>query len=119
MMTKYFTDVHGEYLGAFDGAEPPHGAIEVSTPPEHADDTLVGKTWVKSATRTAREAKAAEVAKAKIDTKEDAFVQQFIAMTPAQVVDHVNANVTTLVDAKQLLTKLSLMMLAIAKEQYK
>ena len=64
-------------------------------------------------------AKSSAVAQAKADAKADAFVQQFVEMTTAQVIAYVNSNVASLADAKQLLTKLALMMLAIAKEQYK
>ena len=74
---------------------------------------------VKAAARQAEATKKAAVAQAKTDAKADAFVQQFVDMTPAQVIAYVNGNVANLADAKQLLTKLALMMLAIAKEQYK
>ena len=66
----------------------------------------------------ARTAKVADIAQAKADAKSDAFVQSFVAMTPAQVAAYVEANVGNLAEAKQLLKKLALMMLAIAKEQY-
>lgn len=67
---------------------------------------------------------AAEAAQAALqserqDIKADAFVQQFVDMTPPQVIAYVNNNVANLADAKQLLTKLALMLLVIAKEQYK
>ena len=71
------------------------------------------------ADREAAEAKRAEIAQAKANARADNFVQQFVNMTPAQLIAYVNANVSNLADAKQLLTKLALMMLAIAKEQYK
>ncbi|MEX5744640.1 hypothetical protein [Massilia sp. X63] len=35
-MTQYFVDEQGRYLGGFDGAEPPEGAIEVPHPPADA-----------------------------------------------------------------------------------
>lgn len=72
-----------------------------------------------SAEEVAEAAKRAEFAEARAATKSDAFVRQFVEMTPAQVIAYVNSNVANLADAKQLLTKLALMMLAIAKEQYK
>lgn len=74
---------------------------------------------VKAAARQAKQGEIAVIIQAKADTKADAFVQQFVDMTPAQVIAYVNSNVANLADAKQLLTKLALMMLAIAKEQYK
>jgi len=33
MITKYYVDPDGAYLGAYVGAEPPEGAIEVPAPP--------------------------------------------------------------------------------------
>ena len=69
--------------------------------------------------RDAESAKRVEITQAKADARADTFVQQFVNMTPAQVIAYVNANVGNLADAKQLLTKLALMMLALAKEQYK
>ena len=111
-MTKYFIDDAGKYVGAFDGAEPPAGAIEVAEPPEHANDVRTGSVWVKTPARVADEGNRAQV-------KNDAFVQQFIEMSPAQVIAYVNSNVSNLADAKQLLTKLALMLLVVAKEQYR
>lgn len=35
-MTKFFRDEVGNYLGGFDGATPPDGAIEVPGPPDNA-----------------------------------------------------------------------------------
>ena len=46
-MTKYFVDKQGAYLGGFDGAEPPDGAIEIKEPPQHGLDTWDGAKWVK------------------------------------------------------------------------
>lgn len=34
-MTKYYVDKNGNYIGGFDGSEPPKDSIEVSSPPEH------------------------------------------------------------------------------------
>lgn len=45
-MTKFYVDNQGRYIGGFDGAEPPDGAIEVPNPPDHGDDKLVDGAWV-------------------------------------------------------------------------
>lgn len=45
-MTRFFVDADGNYLGGFDGAEPPAGAIEVPSPPPHGLDTWNGSAWV-------------------------------------------------------------------------
>lgn len=73
----------------------------------------------KAASRQADEVKRIANESARQHAKADAFVQQFVNMTPAQVVAYVNSSVANIADAKQLLTKLALMMLSIAKEQYK
>lgn len=44
-MTRYFVDEVGSYLGGFDGAEPPEGAIEVPTAPFDARLTWNGSGW--------------------------------------------------------------------------
>tara|TARA_R110000772_G_scaffold170520_1_gene282395 strand:+ start:465 stop:992 length:528 start_codon:yes stop_codon:yes gene_type:complete len=42
---KYFVDDQGVYIGAFEGALPPVGAIEVATPPNHGLDIWNGTSW--------------------------------------------------------------------------
>lgn len=57
IMTKFFVDQSGKYIGGFDGAEPPDGAIEVDMPPSHADfDTWDGSRWLRDADADDREA---------------------------------------------------------------
>lgn len=109
MATKYFIDADGKYIGGFDGAEPPDGAIEVDEPPEHAEDNRVGGKWVKSAARAAIESRKSEV-------KSDAFVQAFKDMTPAQVLTHVG-KISNLAEAKELLAKFGIILLVVAKDQ--
>lgn len=46
MITKYYVDALGKYLGGFQGAEPPIDAIEVPAAPTHAKDVWSGKTWL-------------------------------------------------------------------------
>lgn len=45
-MTLYFVDGEGRYLGGFDGAEPPEGAIEVPEPPSHASHIWSGTAFL-------------------------------------------------------------------------
>lgn len=44
-MTNFYIDAQGRYLGGFDGAEPPDGAIEVARPPEHGADIWNNGSW--------------------------------------------------------------------------
>jgi len=45
MTTKYYVDELGSYLGAFVGAEPPVGAIEVPVPPSSGADIWDGEAF--------------------------------------------------------------------------
>jgi hypothetical protein len=45
-MTKFYVDNAGHYLGGFDGAEPPEGAIEVAAPPTEARMVWDGERFV-------------------------------------------------------------------------
>lgn len=70
--------------------------------------------------RRQREAKRAESdAALKDNTRADAFVQQFVGMTPAQIEAWIDANVTTLAQARTLFKKLSIMLLLLARERYR
>jgi hypothetical protein len=73
----------------------------------------------KTANELALEQQIADAQETRATAKSDAFVQQFIAMTPADVSEYVETHVTTLADAKTLLSKLALMLLFIAKETYR
>jgi len=44
-MTKYYVDNAGAYIGGFDGANPPAGAVEVPTPPADARQVWSGNAW--------------------------------------------------------------------------
>jgi hypothetical protein len=58
-------------------------------------------------------------AAAKLEIKADAFVNSFIAMTPAEVTAYINTNVTSLVTAKTVINKLALMVLLLARREFK
>ncbi|MCA3247393.1 MAG: hypothetical protein ING29_13050 [Azospirillum sp.] len=45
-MTKYFVDANGNYLGGFEGVDPPEGAIEIPEPPPHGWMVLTPSGWV-------------------------------------------------------------------------
>jgi len=48
-MTKYYLNANGDYLGGFQDAKPPVGAIEIAEPPENGADIWTGSGWDKSA----------------------------------------------------------------------
>ena len=48
IMTKYYVDVDGNYLGGFYGAEPPQGAIEVPLAPDNALKKWIAGKWKES-----------------------------------------------------------------------
>lgn len=45
--SRFYVDNAGRYLGGYDGAQPPVGAIEVPKAPESAADTWDGSKWLK------------------------------------------------------------------------
>lgn len=45
-MTKYAVDSSGNYIGGFDGLEPPLGSMEIPKPPEHGWDKWINGAWV-------------------------------------------------------------------------
>jgi hypothetical protein len=51
--------------------------------------------------------------------KADAFVQNFIGMTPAQVTNYVENNTANNAQVRALLTKMALMLLALARREYR
>lgn len=69
--------------------------------------------------RAALAARQAEDEAARLAARADAFVSAFVDMTPAQVIAYVNANVNNVADAKVLLTKMALMLLLLARKEYK
>lgn len=87
---------------------------------------LVGDVWTQvwsvvpaSAEEIAkRQAKAADEA-AKAAVKADSFVGNFIAMTPAQVETYVQANVTNLATARDVIAKMGVMLLLLARREFK
>jgi len=44
-MTKYYIDESGNYLGGFDGVQPPARSIEVPHPPKDAKAKWVSSQW--------------------------------------------------------------------------
>jgi hypothetical protein len=51
--------------------------------------------------------------------KVDSFVSNFIAMTPTQVSNYINTNVTSLATAKPVIEKLALMALLLARREFR
>ena len=45
-MTQYYATAAGAYIGAYDGIEPPAGAVEVPTHPAGASQVWDGSTWI-------------------------------------------------------------------------
>ncbi len=45
MSVKYYRDSDGNFLGAFEGADPPAGAIETDTLPQNGKQKYVNGAW--------------------------------------------------------------------------
>jgi hypothetical protein len=71
--------------------------------------------------RIAAQAAAESEAEAAIRStvKSDAFVRQFMEMTPAQVATYVDAQVTDLASARLLLKRMAVMLLLLARHEYR
>lgn len=87
---------------------------------------LINGVWTQSWTEV--EASADEIAarqrasadrSARSAIKADAFVGNFIAMTPAEVTAYIEANVTNLASAKSVINKLALMVLLLARREFR
>lgn len=63
-------------------------------------------------------ARSSEDAHIRDAVRADAFVRQFVAMTPAQVAAYVDANVSDLASARRLLKRMALMLLLLARREY-
>jgi hypothetical protein len=72
-----------------------------------------------SAEEAARRQQAAQDETDNAAVKADTFVQNFIAMTPAGVSAYVENNTANLAEVRALLKKVALMLLAIARQQYR
>lgn len=104
--------------------KPAHDAITENV--VEGTPTLVGEVWTQawnvvpaSAEEiAARRAKATDEA-AKAAVKADGFVGNFIAMTPAQVETYVQNNVTNLATAKDVIAKMGVMLLLLARREFK
>jgi len=66
------------------------------------------------AVRQAREKTKAE----RIEVKQDTFVGNFISMSPAEVNTYIDSNVTDLSSAKNVINKLALMVLLLARAEF-
>jgi hypothetical protein len=64
-------------------------------------------------------AKLSDEDQAKTAAKADAFVQQFVDMTPAQVAAWFDSNVTDLASARTALKRMALMLLLLAKREFR
>jgi hypothetical protein len=117
-MIKYYVDVNGSYLGSFDGATPPDGAIEVPAPPDHGDQIYVDGVFV-DPVRTPEELEAMQDAEDAVAIKADATVKSLITATPAQIENYITTNVTDLTTAKDVLTILSKAISALGKREFR
>jgi hypothetical protein len=77
--------------------------------------TMVDVSAEEAARRQQRADEAAQKEAVKIDT----FVQNFIAMTPDQVSAYINNNTNSLAEVRALLNKMGLMLLALARREYR
>lgn len=93
---------------------------------EEGAPALVDEVWTRtwnevdaSAEQIASRQQEAADTEARSSVKMDNFVSTFIAMTPAEVAGYIDANVTNLASAKSVIEKLALMVLLLARREYR
>lgn len=90
----------------------------------------IGNDWngsgfvphVKTTEEFAIDTRIAEQAALRVERQQiklDVFVQQFVTMSPAQVVAYINSNGSTVASLREIVIKLALMQLSDAKEKFK
>jgi hypothetical protein len=87
--------------------------------------TLIADVWTQTWEQVSATAEqiANRIADAKTESeqaevKADAFVQNFITLTPAEVSTYVDANTQDVAEVRALLNKISIMMLLLARERF-
>ena len=127
--TSFPREVTDEWLTAYDiykvstVARP---ANTLTTNFVEGTPVLVGDVWTQvwnevpaSAGEVATRQQAENDDAAKSAIKTDNFVNTFIAMTPAQVTAYIETNVTSLATAKNVIGKLALMVLLLARREFR
>jgi len=97
-------------------------AFKVERGPEVKTDGAWAETWIEvalTADEIAFRQSQKDDADVKIAVKADAFVGNFIAMTPAEVASYVEGEVTNLASAKLLLKRMAVMLLLLARREFK
>ena len=101
-------------------------AATLTQDPVEQTPQLINGQWTQawamvdvSAEEAARRQQAAQDETDNAAVKADTFVQNFIAMTPAGVSAYVENNTANLAEVRALLKKVALMLLAIARQQYR
>jgi len=127
--TSFPREVSNEWLagyGIYPVAPVARPANTLTTNFVEGTPVLVGDVWTQvwdevpaSAEQIAERQTAADDVAAKDAIKADNFVTNFIAMTPAQVASYIQANVTDLASAKNVIGKLALMVLLLARREFR
>ena len=119
MSTEYFVDAQGNYLGGFDGTLPPEGAIKVPTPPADARQKWSGSQWLASPEFDAEAALRQQI-DAEFDAATlDAWIIQFLAMTPSGAQDYVNANSATLAALRANVARLAYAVRVLVRREFR
>lgn len=85
-------------------------------------DGVWTQAWVMVNVASEEAAQRQQIASRAVDAasvKADTFVNRFIAMTPDQVSDYVDANTANITQVRALINKMALMLLVVAREVYK
>jgi hypothetical protein len=115
-----------EEFGVFAIAPTAKPTVDLTKNIVEAKPVLANGMWTQawtvvdaSAEEIAARQRAATDDAARMSIKADTFVGNFIAMTPAEVASHIDTNVTNLATAKTVITKLALMVLLLARREFR
>ena len=108
-------DDQGAINGTFANLQP--GYAEELLADDHPD--LIAYRQAKADAIAARESVEARDAEQRATVKADAFVAQFVAMTPAEVETYINNNTANLAAVRALLVRMGKMLLLLARREFR
>jgi len=98
MVTKFYIDKQGKYLGGFDGVDPPADAIEINVPPEDGRDKYVGGRWESGLSVTEKRKRVYDLELGDAGEQFDAIYKGMLYLVPKLV----KAGTLTAAEAKEL-----------------
>jgi len=112
--------------GVYPVVQVPSPEPTLTQDPEELEPQIINgqwtQVWAMVAVSPEEAARRQQEAQEEVNTaavKADTFIQNFIGMTPTQVEAYVTNNTANLAQVRSLLTKMALMLLALARKEYR